>query len=612
MKRAILAIVIIFICVAMFATFSACNSSTENSMLTIYKNRSNVGEFTKAEYLGTLPVGYRVLTSTTNYAYSEYGYQKELDGFIVYNENGLNFIKTGASDVYFQNLSFNIKQIHVYYGNIFMMTSDTKILVYDYDNDKWLYGTDNPLCVPPTINRSISTYVYAISKDYFLTISSPEVFKKQFGVDKEFATSYFVFHSNGNMVGRIDATATVSSKLGSVDGFDTYAVVNNITGSNGKETRIFNLTGLTSKNQNLIEPNYNGVFSYASGTNNGLEVTYFGNGKFLVHIEEEGDETDYFYKDEKDEYWKVRRYIFHADTGTRETYRSDTLFLSIENEYYKYSTTKTYDTSQFLQPGYSYVSYGIVRDKDKTVSYDEFIIKNSDFTIVNSLTKNYGSVEFPDTDAISLKELLLFYVGGIGVVQSQTGVLNIYNTEGEVIASNNEHMYQSATYNSGMIVCTIVDEENSSDSSTALLYGAVNTKGQITVPFIYDSLTLFTGFYAIGQRDDENGDASYYLVGKNGYEVFLGNSKSVSEDYSFHINNNGGIYKTGCYVYSYVNDKGTKLYGVKSTNASPTKNLLLEAKYTTVTLFSPSSEFAKVYVFCIPDGGTQQELYILK
>ena len=191
MKRAILAIVIIFICVAMFATFSACNSSTENSMLTIYKNRSNVGEFTKAEYLGTLPVGYRVLTSTTNYAYSEYGYQKELDGFIVYNENGLNFIKTGATDVYFQNLSFNIKQIHVYYGNIFMMTSDTKILVYDYDNDKWLYGTDNPLCVPPTINRSISTYVYAISKDYFLTISSPEVFKKQFGTDKEFATSLF-------------------------------------------------------------------------------------------------------------------------------------------------------------------------------------------------------------------------------------------------------------------------------------------------------------------------------------------------------------------------------------------------------------------------------------
>lgn len=639
MKKKVLIISILVLVVILAMALFACNKDGGDSLLDVYVNRNSVGEFTKAELQNVLPSGYSFCYGyngdSSVHQSTEYGYVEEIDCFIVSGENSLesykklNIIKRGSSDVYFKDIKFEIIQIQVYYGNIFMLTSDSKILVYDFEGDKWLYDYDNPLYITSTLTKSITTFCCPLSKDYFVTTASAATYNLHFGTSLSTVSSskFFAFSSNGNMIGRVEVS---TSKISDVEGFDGYLVINNFTTSDTKGTRIISLNSYSEKSDALIEPTAAGIFSYetsSSTTGNGIEATYFGNGNFLIHIEESGSEDDYFYKDEDDKYWKVSRFLFNAKTGKRMTYKSDVMILSIENEYYKYSSTKTFDCEQFLKKGYSYVAFGMVRNSDKTVEYDRFIIKNSisyedgfEFEIVLSLRDTasylYNSGEKVTSDKIeslSVNELVRTYVDKIGVVQVSTGVVNIYNEYGNLIGRNSEYEYQSATYNSGLILCTIVDSENSSSSSTSFLYGALDLKGNIVVPFEYSKLTMFTGYYAIGEKTDENGVLGYYLVGQNGYSVLLGNKNEVTDGYNFHIKQSGtAIYKTGAYVYFDYDEEGQKVYGVKSTNISNNKNVLIEAKYSEITLFAPSGGFGVVYAITKMGEDGNYEVYRLK
>ena len=639
MKRKIFVISIIILVVLLAMTLFACNKDKQESLLSVYVNRTSVGEFTKAELLNNLPGGYKFCYGyngdSSVHKSTEYGYIEAIDCFVVTKDAvssdyaRLNLIRRGGEDVYFKDVDFEIVQLQVYYGNIFILTSDSKILVYDFEGEKWLYGYDRPLYIADKLTQSITTFCCPVSKNYFITTASTATYNLHFGTALSSVSSskFFVFAANGNMVGRIEVS---TSKISDVEGYDGYAIVNNFTSGQTKGTRIISLNSYTEKSDSVIEPVASGIFSYdtsSSTTGNGIEATYFGNGNFLVHIEESGTEDVYFYKDEDDKYWKVSRYLFNAKTGVRKTYKSDVMFLSIENDYYKYSSEKTFDCSKFLNSGYSYVGFGMVRNADKTVTYDRFIIKNSvsyedgwEFQIVLSLSKTaeylYDGSEKVTADtinSISVNELVRTYVDKIGVVQISTGVVDIYDEYGNLIGRNSEYDYQSATYNSGVILCTIIDDKNSTSSSTSFLYGALDKKGNIVVPFEYSKLTMFTGYYAIGEKTDENGVSGYYLVGQNGYSVLLGNKNEITDGYNFHIKQSGtAIYRTGAYVYFEYDEEGNKIYGVKSTNISNSKNVLLEAKYSEITLFAPSGEFGVVYAIVKTGDSGNYEIYRLK
>ena len=124
---------------------------------------------------------------------------------------------------------------------------------------------------------------------------------------------------------------------------------------------------------------------------------------------------------------------------------------------------------------------------------------------------------------------------------------------------------------------------------------------------------MFTGYYAIGEKTDENGVQGYYLVGQNGYSILLGNKNVITDDYNFHIKSNGNaIYKTGAYVYFDYDEDEKKIFGVKSTNISNNKNVLLEAKYSEITLFAPSGEYGVVYAIAKLNDDSNYEVYRLK
>ena len=636
MKKSILLIILALAVVGAAITLFACNHDKDPSLTDeYYVNRSSVGEFKVAKLESALPKGYKFCYGyngdTSVSRYTEYGYIKEIDCFVVSAKATkseyakLNLVKRDTNDLFFNNISFEIVQMQVYYGNVFMMTDDSKIVVYDFENQKWLYGNDNPLYIAAAQTKSIATYVYPVSKNYFVTTASAKTYNSQFGTSLETVSGskFFAFSSNGNMVGRVEVT---TSKISDVEGFDDYVVVKNATGSSGKETRIISLSGLTQKSDALIAPSPSGVFEYASGSANGCETTYFGKSNFLIHIEESGSEDDYFYKDEDSKYWKVSRFLYNAASGKRKTYKSDLMFLSIENEFYKYSSSKTFNTENFIKSGYSYVGFGMERKSDKTVIYDRYLIKNNvsfedewEFGIVTSLRKTaaylYESSEGVTTDKIkslSVNELVRTYVDNVGVVQISTGVVNIYDNYGKLIGRSDKYEYQSATYNSGVIICSILDK-GSSSSTASFLYGALDKNGDVVVPFEYTSLTMFTGYYAIGEKTDENGVHGYYLVGQNGYSILLGNKNVITDDYNFHIKSNGNaIYKTGAYVYFDYDEEGKKIFGVKSTNISNNKNVLLEAKYSEITLFAPSGEYGVVYAIAKLNDDSNYEVYRLK
>ena len=250
--------------VAAAITLFACNSDKTPSLTDeYYVNRSSVGEFKVAKLESTLPKGYKFCYGyngdTSVSKYTEYGYIKEIDCFVVSAKATkseyakLNLVKRNTNELFFKNISFEIVQMQVYYGNVFMMTDDSKIVVYDFENQKWIYDNDNPLYIAAAQTKSIATYVYPVSKNYFVTTASAKTYNSQFGTSLETVSGskFFVFSSNGNMVGRVEVT---TSKISDVEGFDDYIIVKNATGSGGKQTRIITLNGLTQKKRDFNRP----------------------------------------------------------------------------------------------------------------------------------------------------------------------------------------------------------------------------------------------------------------------------------------------------------------------------------------------------------------------
>jgi hypothetical protein len=629
MKKTLALILTVLIAVSVFLqVFSACNKKEETKYLDVYFNYDEVGEFSSMEKIVSLPDGYQLYLSNDDFfhSYSDYGYLKSIDAFIIRSgATGsyakLDVLMAGETVPLFAGQTASeIIQIQVRHGLIAVMTTGTNIGVYDPKAREWILPVVGARAVAASISSSIDQYLKILSKDYIAVAPTADTFI-QSKVDEGTASFYNSKMSiysvkTKTMVGRVECQTRALSALA---GFDDYVVVTGDTSTQGrKQTKIIRLDSAEENWQRIFQPTVNGIYeAYTSAATDGIEATYFGGGKFLIHQETAGNENAYFYKEPSEtegsfNYWQVYRWVYQADTDQKTAWQSDILMLSITNEYYEYDTGKQFNAKSFLKSGYSYVGFALYRNPDKTVDYDQFII-DRDFNIVLSLSRNFGMNFDNETEVTSTSfyELILTYVGGYGVVQVGSGAVKLYDANGKIVCMNNEHNYLSATYNSGMIVCSIKDEARSTQSKTEYLYGAVDITGRITVPFIYTKLTMFTGFYAIGERL-KNNKTSVVLVAKNGYEIELGYNSVPNDIFMLRYNaSNAPIYKTGCYVY-YSGSGDAIRYGLKNTNINQPQNKLSEPIFTNVVLYSPLQGFGEVYAVVKEQNKNNFDIYKLK
>lgn len=624
-------VIVLILAVVILATgsvllLSACNRSSM-SYLDVYLNYDEVNEFANTEHIVSLPEGYSLyLTNNDNiHASSDYGYQQSVNGFIITNGNvgsyaKLNFIVAGENKLLFPENS-EIIQMQVRYGLIAVMTAGTSIGVYDIANREWVLPLVKPRISGASLTASIELYCKILSPDYFAVAPTADNYIQSQNLNEQSNRRIPIYSvAKKEMIGRLEFS--IARALSYIEGFDNYVVM---TGEKSAldyaQTKIVKLSDDVENLPSLevIKPTNNGEFTaFTSNTTDFIDVTYFGGGKFLIHQETVGSKDAYFYKElgeseETDKFWQVYRWIYQADTDTRTVYESDILLLSIVNEHYRYSAKKkdSFDASAFLKPGYSYVGYALYRNSDKTTDYDQFII-DRDFNIVLSLSRNFGMNFENEEDVVSTSfyELILTYAGGRGVVQVGTGIMRLYGEDGSVVCENDEHDYITAAYNSGMVVCSILDTVNTTGTTKKYLFGAIDEQGNITVPFIYTKLSMFTGFYAIGERDI-NGKTAVVLVGKNGYETQLGLNGIPAKEYSLRYNSAGTpIYKAGCYVY-YSGEGDNLLYGLKNTNINVNQNVITGLKFKQVVLYSPEKGYGLVYAVVKEQGKATYDIYKL-
>ncbi|NLZ25667.1 MAG: hypothetical protein GX891_04315 [Clostridiales bacterium] len=625
-KKALLIIISLLLVAAFVMPLSACNKDKPFDYLSVYKNYPETGQYTGATKVAMLPSGYKLYLADDTYYhdYSMYGYNSELNAFVIMKGNTgtngfgvIDLLKIGESTPLFSEYkNFFIIQMQYYYGYLFLMTSDQKILVYDTVNNGWVFSYENPIYTldgTASLGKSITNFVLPISRDYAVTTvnnAAKDYLEKEFNLSNPRGDLLPVWSfKNREIVGRVKSS---DSSLANIEGFENYIVATGFNDGAKKYAHIIDLSGYIAKSAKEITPKANGfVTADGSSSDDEIEITYFGDGKFLIHIESPGTESEYFYKDEAKTYWKVTRYLYFAGRDEKVEYRSDFVMRDIVNEYYKYSSKKDFDASRFLQSGYSYVGYAFKRNEDKTVSYDQFII-DKDFNIIFSLSSNYGQISKTVLDKISYYELVKTYKGEKGYVQSFTGSANLYDRFGNIIFSNSEREYLTANYNNGMMVCSIVDQKRTTSSRTYYLYGALNMSGSATVPFDYSKLSMFTGFYTIGEKTDSKGNLSYYLVGQNGHEILLydGATKKSAEGFNFRVNTSGtAVYKTGCYVYYEDGADGKTYFGVKNTNPDNHNNIMLKAEYSQIVLYEPAAYAGTVFAACKKTDEGNYEIY---
>lgn len=624
-KKTLLAILLIAVIGASSIVFFGCNKNKYEykSLLDYYVNYNEVNEFSQAQKLVELNAGYSLYirgSESSDQKYTDYGYLDELNAFVLKNDvenysgyNTLDVVKDGRylfkGLLDSNNLSINIVQVRYVHGLLAVMSDRGYLGVLDPKEGIWLIKPEHDY-LKGDVDNSIDEYLKILSNDFIVTKTETdaEILKKnRFYLYSKTVTNIKYEAAIVGYFGKKDTTLTLSE----VYGYENYFVTKTTNANNNDKSRysIYNVGNLKNiknavdKKDNLLKPISSGIIdsTNASSTTK-FEFQYFGNGKFLVQqlskvTDPDKTNPNYTFKTLAEEgksydYWDLTRFLIDAKNNTSKLYNSDFVFLTMSNNYDKFNTsdTKVY-TSKYLKDGYTYCKLGYTINEDKSVDYDQYIIRNSNFNIELSLTKNYGySIKSQkEVDELSFYDLLKTFVNGKGFVSFGTSIVKLFDAKGNVIGQNSDGDYLTSVYNAGMIVAS---KNVLVNGVSKVKFGAMNSEGRVTVPFEYDELSLFVGDYAIGVIGKD-----IYLVDKSNYKVQLYGSNKVL-GYNIATSSTGtGIYKSGVFV-SYTEKNDTKLYGLKKTSTDFSKNVILPEQYSNITLYSPNKSFNVVYAAC--------------
>lgn len=619
-KRLILTICVLLVAVTASTVLFACNKGTKTLTLAdVFFSTTSPQEFTSYKTEFVLPAGWSVYTTSASTSSgtvdvnSDVGYVKDIDGFVVEKGGMLSIVKCGDDRVYFEYddekgmkgmlfpARIGITALRVKDGIIVCKFSNGQLGAFDYTGKTLLSRTKTKNAASVRIDKAIKILdggLIAVTATYDTNGKSGYTSIYRPTTSGENAT-------RGELVCRVKNT---DNNLDYVNGFDGayVSVVGNSVGD--YMYAIPQTAGDAVKN---IEATNGAVIKDTDKENYFDEITYIGNGRFLVHEDwTVEDDQAYTYKDSYGNY-VVKRRIYDAKSDAMSDYtdNADKIFLNLTNSYYG-SERAGVDVSTYLKAGYMYASYGLFI-VDKVAYYDQFIL-DSNLNIVMSLTGNFGiALDADEKGEVSTLDLVMTAADGNYYVPYLPSKLAVYNGKGELVGENKDYSFKSQNIANDTIIACIEDPDGGDDD----LYTIFALNGnELTEEYTLESgkvkhrkyrqIAAFRGFYTIARRPNDEGTLTYYLVGRDGVEVSALSDGSVALADIATTSSKTAIFKIGCYMFKKdsgerdANDKVIYYYGIKNFNVNADKNVIIPATMTTgCVLYSPASSPTDVFVF---------------
>ncbi len=600
----------LFACVAFLVS---CNKDEVKAKTVedIFKSTQSNPEFSGVKREFTLDTGWSVYTTSAAKSTqavnvnSDVGYITSLDAFVVSNGSVLSIVKCGDTKEYFDGgmkgmilpASLGISALRVKDGLIACKFNDYTAGVFDSNGRTVLSRTkidwsSNSGAGIDTILKILDGGLVAVNPTY----------------DKSGTSGYTSIY-RPSISGELSQCGSLVAKLENANG--------TLTGVKGFDSKYVTITGNTAGDYIFAIPDgVSGTVGTTSATANGTvadndkddyygEITYMGGGKFFIHQDwtVEKDE-DYTYYDGFD-YYVFSRKIYTPDNDNLSEYtkNSDKVFIYLENNYYD-GDKAGIATSQYLKDGFTYASYGLTII-DKVGYYDQFIL-DENLNVVMSLTGNYGiTIKDQKKEQVGYYDLVMQCVDGYYYNPVLPSEFNVYDKDGNKIGHNARNDIQQQELSNGIFVVAINDPDDTS-SSPEKLYGAFNLRGEVVVPFKYLSLSAFRGSYTVGKAKNEDGVATWYIVGSDGNQItqMTDGSTPLTKDEIATDSNGNFIYKIGCYMYKVdsgekdSNNKTIYKYGIKNFNPNVNKNVVMNATMSAGSvLYAPTSSPSNVFVF---------------
>lgn len=581
----------------------ACNKDEEviYTLSDVFKSKQSAKEFSSFKLEIALDDGWEVYTTSGTSSQSadvksDVGYIADLDAFIVEKNDFLSIVKCGDEKVYFDGGMkgqiwpdyLGVSALRVKDGLIACLFANGEAGVFDASGNTVLSRSKISGAESATIDNVIKILdsgLIAVSATYCTNGKSgyTSIYRPTTSGDVSI---------RGNLVARVE---NGDDKLSYVSGFDGkyVSVVGNsegdymfAIGQNASDTLLKATTNGTVED--------NGKDDYYS------EITYIGDGKFYIHEDwtvESSDDYSYY---ADGEYYVFKRRIYTPDNDNSKDYtdNAEKVFLYLSNGYYD-SDKAGIDTRTYINDGFTFASYGLTI-VNKVGYFDQFIL-DSDLNIAMSLTGNYGiQIKDQKKEKVGFFDLIMQCVDGYYYNPISPSEVNVYDSNGNKVGHNDRNTVLQQELTNNMILAAIQDP----DDDDECLYGAFNLYGEVVVPFEYFTLSAFRGSYTIGQKKNDEGVKTYYIVGSDGKVVEEMSDGSTPLADIATSKNKQYIYKIGCYMFKV--DSGTKddsnntiyYYGIKNFNPNVNKNIVMPATMRAgSTLYAPSSSPENVFVF---------------
>ncbi|MBR4801003.1 MAG: hypothetical protein IK048_04985 [Clostridia bacterium] len=616
-KRIILGSIAALIAVVSVVSLFGCNNDKPKSstLSDIFKETTSPAEFTSSRREFTLPIGWTVTTeesSDTLSANSDVGYIKSMNAFIVTNGKALTIIKCGDSRVYVNNskeVGMAGQILPMYYGTTAIRVKDGIVVCKFENGEAGAYDFNgNTLLSRKKIKNVGSTVIDKVIKVLdggLIAVSSPYDLQGKSGYTSIYRpTTSGKADERGELVCRVN---NPSNELSYVSGFEGKYV--SVVGNSGGGYMFAVPEHAGDEVKNLSSGN--GIISALDKDDYYLEITYIGNGRFLVHEDWTVESTEEFSYYDGDKYYCFRRKIYDAkaDTLTAYTDNADKVFLQLANRYYDSSKTGV-DAKGYLKDGYMYAPYGI-NIMGKAGFYDQYIL-DENLNVVMSLTGNFGiDLETEEKGEVGFLDLIMSETDGYYYVPLLPSKLAVYNGKGELLAENTGLTLTIKSQNiaNDVIIACLGDPVDSSIEYYSLFDLQCNeiteqytTLGGETAHRRYAQIAAFRGYYTIAKHTSDDG-GEYCLIDRDGTEIAcLTDGKTVPLADMATTKTGVSIFKIGCYMYKTKttdaegNDK--YFYGIKNFNANPSKNVVMEATMETgCMLYAPPSSATDVFVF---------------
>lgn len=586
-------------------TLFACNRNKNKVTINdIFKSQSSEKEFSDYKEEFTLPVGWKIYTSSVSSSSqssslnSDVGYIKSLDAFVVSKDGNLSIVKCGDSRVYYTGLMEGM--VFPDWMGISALRIKGNLIVCKFkNNDVGAFDINGNTVISRVKlgSKSVSDSISNVNIDNIIRILDDGLIAVHYNYDRLGGRSGYTtiyrpsydgdIDSRGKLVCRIENN---DNALGYVNGFDKKYV--SVVGNKVGGDRVYLIPESSSDPQNVTSTT-NGTLVNDGHENYEKELTYVGKGKFFMYEAwTVGEKDEYDYTDGS-KYWMVQQHIYTPDNDRLEEYKAndDKIFVKMTNNYYG-AAKSGIETSSYLNDGFIYVSYGLFIEGEKKVGfYDQYIL-DDDLNVVMSLTGNFGiTIKDQKKDSVGVYDLVMTKVDGYFYVPLQPSEINIFDGNGKLVGHNDRTTVIQQELSNNMLIAGIVDPDDDDEA----LYGAFNIKGEEVIEFKYKSLAAFRGAYTIGERYDEDTKKTVrVLIGVDGVEITrMSDGSTPLGDMS-----SASAYKIGCYVFKETRD-GTDYFGIKNFNPNVGANVVMPAFITgkSSLLYASNSSPSDVFMF---------------